>query len=141
VPPVTQTYASDLGQLRALRQFVRSVCRRAWSEPGDETALDEIVLAVQEAATNVIRHAYDGREDGDIRVAVDATADQVRISLFDDGKNFDRTSVASPATDGTQLGGWGIFLIEHLVDDVSYCRDEQGRNEIRMAKKRAHPAI
>lgn len=137
---MTRTYASDLGQLRALRQFVRSVCQREWSEPRDETALDKIVLAIQEAATNVIRHAYDGLEDGYIRVVVDATADQIRVSLFDNGKSFDRKSVSAPATDGTQLGGWGIFLIEQLVDDVSYCRDEQGRNEIRMTRRRSRHA-
>ena len=132
----TQVYASDFGQMRALREFVRSVCQRAWSEPGDQTALDEIVLAVQEAATNIIRHAYDGRSDRDIHVEVTTSGDQVGISLFDHGKRFEQTAAKTPATDGSQLGGWGLYLIEKLVDEVSYHRDDQGQNEIRMVRKR-----
>ena len=132
----TQVYASDLGQMRALREFVRSVCQQAWPEPGDQTALDEIVLAVQEAATNIIRHAYGGRSDRDIHVEVTTSGDQVGISLFDHGKRFERTSAKPPATEGSQLGGWGIYLIEKLVDEVSYHRDDQGRNEIRMVRIR-----
>lgn len=139
VPPmgqVTQKYSSDFNQLGQMRMLVRQACREAWLVGDDDEILDQIELALQEAATNVIRHAYEGALDRPIQVVVDADPRQVRISLFHEGRPFDPAMAEPPAFDGSRLGGWGLYLIEQLMDEVSYSF-ESGRNEVRLVKNRS----
>ncbi len=56
---VTREFASDLLQLPAMRAFVREVCNRAWG-PGGEEAPARLELALDEAAANIMLHAYRG---------------------------------------------------------------------------------
>jgi serine/threonine-protein kinase RsbW len=134
---VSQKFSSDLGQLAALRGFVRSACEQAWAGRGGETALDELELALQEAATNVIRHAYQGQGGQPIEVAVEAGPDSVSVLLSHRGKSFDPGRVPPPSFDGSRFGGFGVYIIQQLVDEVVYTHDADGRSGIRLVKSRA----
>jgi anti-sigma regulatory factor (Ser/Thr protein kinase) len=132
----TRAFSSDLAQLAEIRAFVRGVCARAWGAPPGDEALCELDLAVSEAASNIIRHAYRGQTGQPIELVVDAGADSARISMYHRGQDFDPTKAAPPVFDGTREGGFGLYLITQSVDEVVYARDGSGRCETRLVKNR-----
>jgi anti-sigma B factor antagonist len=83
-----------------------------------------------------MRHAYQGEAGRPIHVVVDATPDQVCVWLYHYGRDFDPSSVKPPVLDGSQLGGYGVYLIKQSVDDVHYFRDADGRCGVRLFKRR-----
>ena len=130
--------ASDLKELSRARAFVRDVCSRIEDPPAAET-IDQLELAVTEAASNIMRHAYAGRSDRPIDLVAEAYDDRIVLRLHHLGQSFDPASVRPPVFDGSQEGGFGMYIIGQVVDEVRYHRDERGRHCIAMIKKRARP--
>src|SRR5262249_52526836 len=128
---VTRVYTSDLAQLADMRQFVRDACRRAWGPEAKEEVLGQIELALQEAATNIILHAYGGEKDRPIELVLDADPDQVCLMLYHQGRDFDPSAVRPPAWDGSRTGGFGLYLINQCMDEVRYLHDGESRRGIR----------
>jgi len=115
---------------------VRDFCRALPDPPLDEETVAQLELAVTEATSNIIRHAYGGRTDQRIQLEADAFTDHVVLRLHHLGASFDPEGVSPPAFDGSREGGFGVYLIAHSVDDVRYYRDERGRNCIALVKRR-----
>ncbi len=126
---------SHLNQLEPLRNFLREFCLHL-SPPLDEERLDQLELAVNEAASNIIRHAYEGRHDKTIHVIADAYADRVCIQLRHHGHPFDPNEALPPTFDGTRDGGFGVYIITQCADRVRYLRDEDETNIIELIKNR-----
>jgi sigma-B regulation protein RsbU (phosphoserine phosphatase) len=131
--------SSDLKELARARAFVREACRNLPGSPLDGESISQLELATTEALSNIMRHAYRGRTDQEIQIGVEAFADRVLLRLHHLGETFDPSDVATPAFDGTQDGGFGMYIIEQSVDHVRYDRDERGRNCISMVKNRRIP--
>jgi sigma-B regulation protein RsbU (phosphoserine phosphatase) len=127
---------SDLTELRQAREFVRTACRDLPGSPLDEDSMAQLELAVNEAASNIMKHAYHGRTDQWIHLEAEASPSQISIRLHHLGDPFDPSTVAPPALDASQESGFGLYLITQSVDDVQYCRDERGRNCIVLVKVR-----
>ncbi len=132
-----QYYSSDLQQLPAMRAFVRAVCRTVWSAPSDEAAIDALELAVDEAAANIIFHAYERDPSRSIEMVLEADAHQVTVTLYHCGQDFEPSTVGAPVFDGSQETGFGIYLMRQSVDEVRYLHDDQGRSGICLVQKRA----
>ena len=128
--------SSDLNELARARAFVRDVCQRLPAPAFDEEAVAQLELAMTEAASNVMRHAYNGRTDQRIQLDAEVFHDRIVLRLHHLGETFDPDAVNAPTFDGTQEGGFGMFIIERSVDEVRYHRDERGRNCISMVKNR-----
>jgi sigma-B regulation protein RsbU (phosphoserine phosphatase) len=128
--------SSDLGELTRARAFVRDVCRSLPGPPVEPETISQLELAVTEAASNVMRHAYGGRTDRRIQLDAEAYDDRIVVQLHHLGESFDPGSVKPPAFDGSQEGGFGMFIIEQSVDNVRYFRDDRGRNCISLVKHR-----
>ena len=128
--------SSDLADLARAREFVREVCRALPGVPLDDESVSQLELAITEAASNVMRHAYGGRTDQKIQLDVEVFADRLVWRLHHLGETFDPAAVKPPAFDGTQEGGFGMFIIQQSVDEVRYHRDDRGRNCITMVKNR-----
>ena len=128
--------SSDLDELGRARAFVREVCRTLPGPPLEEEAVSQLELAITEAASNVMRHAYRGRPEQLIQLDAEVFADRIVLRLHHLGETFDPGAVKTPAFDGTQDGGFGMYIIEQSVDDVQYYRDERGRNCISLVKNR-----
>lgn len=131
---VRREFASDAAQLAELRGLVRDSCRAAWAGAPEET-VGHVELAVQEAATNILRHAYAGAP-GPIRLELAAGPDRLDVLLTHDGRDFDPTAVPPPAFDGSRAGGFGVYLIHTCMDRVTYLHGD-GRRGVRMTKFRA----
>jgi PAS domain S-box-containing protein len=127
---------SDLRDLSRAREFVRTFCRTLPGSPLDEDRVAELALAVNEAASNVMKHAYHGRTDQRIHLEAEAFADHVAVRLHHLGDPFDPSAVPLPSFDGSRESGFGIYLITRSVDDVRYYRDERGGNCIALVKMR-----
>ena len=125
---------SDLKELGRSRQFVRAFCRDLPGASLDEESVGKLELAVTEACSNIIKHAYHSRADQWIHLEAEAFPDTVSIRLHHLGDSFDPSTVSPPVLDGSQESGFGIYLITQCVDEVRYYRDERGRNCIALVK-------
>ena len=133
------TFPAKESQLREIKSYVESVCRETALSDKD---IDSILLAMEEACTNVIRHAY-LYASGTIRIKITVTQKEIAFTIVDTGRSFDFDSAGSPDlaryVDTGRKGGLGIYLIRKVMDDVSY-RTIRGENHLRMAKKLPKPA-
>jgi serine/threonine-protein kinase RsbW len=132
---VTREFSSDPGELSAMREFLRHAFRQAWpDEDGDH--LQHLELALQEAASNIMRHAYGGERERGIELTIDADAETIQIELLHEGEPFDATKAPPPVFDGSREGGFGCYLISASVDRVEYLHNLRGKNGIRLWKHR-----
>jgi PAS domain S-box-containing protein len=127
---------SDLKELSRAREFVRSFCRRLPGAPLDEDSVAKLELAVTEASSNIMKHAYHGRTDQWIQLEAEAFAGQVAIRLHHLGDSFDPAAISLLPLDSSRESGFGLYLIAGSVDEVRYYRDERGRNCIALVKNR-----
>jgi PAS domain S-box-containing protein len=107
-----------------IRDFLQQHC-------SDQSAIDDVVLCVEEACTNVIRHSGSREE---MRIALRFVANDLVAEVTDRGKGFD-TGVFDPdiVPDVAAPGGRGLFLIAHLMDEVALsCA---GGLDVRMVKR------
>ena len=138
-PPLTQAeleLRSDLSELHTARAFVRAVCNALPGTPLAADRVAELELVVNEATSNIMKHAYHGRTDQGIHLEAKTFPDQVVIRLYHQGDPCDPSSVPPPALDGSHESGFGVYLITQSVDDVRYYCDARGRNCIALVKSR-----
>jgi anti-sigma regulatory factor (Ser/Thr protein kinase) len=86
----------------------------------DESECRAITLALDEALTNVIRHAYNNRADGLIELECRESADGLEITLLDKGDAPDRSKICAREIGCDQPGGLGTHIIKKVMDRVSY---------------------
>ena len=112
--------------------LVRGLLRLALSSLGvADDGIEEIVLALTEACSNVVQHAGD-HEEYRVDVVIDDSV--CRISVIDDGEGFDAEATAARAP-GSQLdGGRGLLLMRALVDRLDFVLDEDGRHRVTLEK-------
>ncbi len=122
--------------------FLSAVVQRFLVEGcGLESEAPETVrirLAIQEAVTNVIRHAYAGREPGTVELRLAREADSIVVRLRDDGAPFDprRTGVSRmPPPAALAEGGYGLAILEEVMNGLEYTAKAEGGNELVMRKK------
>lgn len=124
------------GRLEEIRTFVSGIARQSGFA---EDEVNKIELAVDEACSNVIEHAYGGERQGDIDVSVRTGRDRLTVTVSDSGRSFRFDGVPVPDMkqylSELRVGGLGIYLMRMLMDDVTYC-SRPGRNELRMVKYR-----
>jgi sigma-B regulation protein RsbU (phosphoserine phosphatase) len=138
-PPLARAeteICSDLNHLCRAREFVSSFCRSLPGPPLDQESICSLELAVNEAASNIMKHAYHGRTDRWIHLEGEAFPDQVLIRLYHLGDPFDPSRLPPPVLDGSQESGFGAYIISKSTDDVRYYRDERGMNCITLVKAR-----
>ena len=84
----------------------------------DSDTIADLKLALTEAVSNSVRHAYGAAGDGQVEVRYELRADRFSIEVVDDGAGFDPEE--APSFDGDELseGGLGIAIIRAIADDV-----------------------
>jgi len=124
---------ADSGSLRKVRNYVKSSARES-SIGFTDPEINELLLAVQEAASNAVRHARAGQKGIPIKVSAEIKNGTFIFELRYPGSPFDFSSVPEPVLDGTKEGGFGISIIKKCVDDVAYVY--QGDHNLVTLKKR-----
>ena len=128
----TLTISSDMGNLGHVREFIEGTCRKAGIE---SVTTNAIVLAANEAVSNIIRHAHRDRGEAAIQIVCELRGDGIEISFLDEGPPFDLDQV--PRLDPAEIrpGGRGVFLIRALMDEVFCERRRERGNTLRMVKR------
>ena len=92
----------------------------------DDTARGEIGLVVNEAIANVIRHAYQGKNDQPIELSAKKTNDGIRIELRDWGSGVNPFDVPPPKRDPMKPGGVGLICMREMMDEVDFLKQPDG---------------
>jgi serine/threonine-protein kinase RsbW len=122
-------FPSENRYLHMVHQLTKNL---AESTGFDALEAEQIALAVDEAATNVIQHAYGGEPGHEIEVHFDPEGDSLDIVIFHEGKPLD--SVPVPEFDLDQLvaekrkGGLGLTIMRQMMDKVEHGRAGTGKN-------------
>jgi len=123
---------------RAIRQYVRDT---AEAQGASAAAVEETLLAVDEAISNIVHHGYRGRQEGRIEITVERDGADLVIRLYDDAPPFDPTTVEPPdltlPLEQRPVGGLGIHLMRQNMDRISHGVTEQGGNELTLVKRGA----
>jgi anti-sigma regulatory factor (Ser/Thr protein kinase) len=102
---------------------------------GDDP-IGEIELALTEALANVIEHGYGGSDDKKIELTVTEDDHALRIRVRDWGEAFDPAGYSPRDLDDPGEGGYGVFLIEQLMDDVTREAQPGGGTLLTLVKQR-----
>jgi len=105
---------------------------------GSEDDAGDLVLAVNEAVTNVLLHGYDGRP-GPVSLCVEVEGADLRVILTDNAWLFDPTQVPPPdinlPLEDRPLGGLGVHMMRQLTDELLYRVTAEGHNELTFIKR------
>lgn len=128
-PPLIVKVPSRTEYLAVVRDISRT-----WAEVAgfDESEAEQVALAVDEATTNVIQHAYGGAEDRVVELRYDDRGDELRVDVVDNGRTVDprkmpRVDLDRYAAEGRK-GGLGVHLMSRIMDSVTFRRS--GRRNI-----------
>jgi len=105
--------------LKDVRAFSRDVFEKFKI---DEELREELVLAIAEAAQNIVKHAYKDFPNTQDRMVVRISCkDEVlEISFFDKGKPVEKNKVKHRAIDDIKPGGLGTFFIQQIMDSINF---------------------
>ncbi len=120
----------------ALR-LVRAVVGEAADLCGcSENCVRDIVIAVDEACQNVIRHAYGGRPNGEILVDIRREGDRIAFNIIDFADPVDVSKVKPRSLEELRPGGLGIHFISECMDDARFRTPPDGAgNRLWMVKR------
>lgn len=129
------TIPSQSDNLAIIRDLVSKVASQVGFN-SDEAS--KIELAVDEACTNVIKHAYANNSDQTIDVVIRIDSKKLSITVSDKGKGFDPEHIKVPNLNDSikegRQGGLGICLMKTLMDKVDFNIRPGSRNQVRMIK-------
>ena len=133
----TKRILSRTDNLSQVREFVGSAARMFGFADED---IANIELAVDEACTNIIKHAYQYATDKEIEISIFQSDRSFEIRIYDSGRAFDPTKLRPPDLKEhighLRRGGLGVYLMKRLMDKVEYNFNPGKRNEVRLTKYR-----
>ena len=108
----------DSAQLKEVRNFARGLFDQV---PEFEDNREELVLALAEAAQNIVKHAYSGQPSGDtMRVEIEYQDKVLKMELFDKGKPVIPENIKPRKLTDIKAGGLGTFFIGQIMDEVVF---------------------
>ena len=131
---------NESANLRLIREFVSGVANEAGFE---EEEIYQIELAVDEACSNVVKHAYSQdkeKKDHSIEIEINFDEKEFSVKVLDRGQGFDPSQL--PQTnmksylEKFQVGGLGIRLMKSLMDQVEYSIKPGRKNQVTLTKYR-----
>ncbi len=126
---------NDTKFLAVVREFIARLVLQSRLSRDDE---NKIILAVDEAVTNIIEHGYDDGVEGSIEIEVETDEAHFKVMIRDTGRVFNPESIPTPdLTDHVKLGkkkGLGIFLMRQIMDEVRYRFKDGVKNELTLVK-------
>lgn len=123
--------SSDPRLLTVVRAMIGQVCKLMECPKEEER---KIVLAVDEACTNIIKHAYLGDRNQTITIFCNYDDAKLEVFLRDCGRPVDARCVRPRKLDEIRPGGLGTHFIRSIMDEVDYSFEEGCGNVLRMVK-------
>jgi sigma-B regulation protein RsbU (phosphoserine phosphatase) len=132
-PLLRHRFPARAAELRAVREAVR---REALAQGCSPDCAEDVVIAVDEACQNIIRHAYAGRGEGEIVLEIRREGEDLVVSLRDFAPPVDPARVRPRDLDDVRPGGLGTHLIRELMDGAGFAPPPPGGgNLFRMSKR------
>ena len=104
--------------LKEIRTFAREILAK---DDILKSTSDDVVLAIAEAAQNIVKHAYNGKETSDnLKVKIGYNNNQLKIDLYDKGEPAIPTNIKPRNVDDIKPGGLGTFFIGQIMDEVIF---------------------
>ena len=116
----TREFVVNSASLKEVRSFSREVFEKIKI---NQDLKDELVLAIAEAAQNIVKHAYKDIESNNDKMEIKISLrknDELEIGFFDKGKPVDGAKVRHRNIDDIKPGGLGTFFIQQIMDAVVF---------------------
>ena len=133
--PIALHFCSLPAHLPVVRVAVEKMCDLLGM---DSDTASGVVLSVDEAVTNVIKHAYKGDSSQPIDLVLTPICEPelsaLKICLSDRGQYADPSEIRSRSLDDVRPGGLGVHIIVKCMDEVTYSEREGGGTVLTMVK-------
>ncbi|BCY18268.1 hypothetical protein hrd7_21170 [Leptolinea sp. HRD-7] len=131
-----QTFRASFDCLSDVGTFIHKAANAAGL---DDVSRYQVETAVDEACSNIIEHAYEGEDLGNIVIDCESQPGMLIIQLRDNGKPFDPESIANPRVDlnleDRPDRGLGLFFMRRWMNSVHFEFSDQHGNTLTMVKK------
>ena len=131
----SKDFVVDSSNLKEVRTFSRNVFEKI-NLPQEQK--DELVLAIAEAAQNIVKHAYKGVEEtaDTMQIKISLKDGDLEIGFFDKGKPVVPENIHHRQLDDIKPGGLGTFFIKQIMDNAVFKKDQKGWvNHLILTKK------
>jgi len=141
-------YNTDVNQISEKKDFlvnssslkdVRTFSRNVFDKINlPQEQKDELVLAIAEAAQNIVKHGYKGVEETSDRMEIKISLNdgELEIGFFDKGKAVVPENIKHRKLDDIKPGGLGTFFIKEIMDAAVFKKDQKGWiNHLVLTKK------
>ena len=129
---LSKRWSSCPHELADIRKNVKQICLQL---SFSEKETNEIVLAIDEACTNIIRYAYNDCRDGEIRLEIYQDNQQVIFRLHDLAKHVSKDCIEQKPTEPLKPGGLGVMLMQQVMNSVKFVHTSQCKGNILELKK------
>ena len=114
----SKEFSVHSSSLKEIRNFARELLAK---HDIFKSTSDDVVLALAEAAQNIVKHAYSGQETSDnLKVEISFDNNQLKIDLYDKGEPAIPTNIKPRDVDDIKPGGLGTFFIGQIMDEVMF---------------------
>mgnify|MGYP000235855357 CR=1 FL=1 len=135
------TYPASVSSIFEIKRKITDICKRNNFSYRD---LNNIIIVIDEACSNIIKHAYKDMLPGDILIETKVTNRGIYITLVDKGKSFDWNNFKTPDLNYYvsigKKGGLGVWIIRKLTDKSFYKVTQRG-NELTLVKYHSIPSL
>ena len=131
----SKDFVVDSSNLKEVRTFSRNVFEKI-NLPQEQK--DELVLAIAEAAQNIVKHAYKGvgETTDTMQIKISLKDGDLEIGFFDKGKPVVPENIQHRKLDDIKPGGLGTFFIKQIMDEAVFKKDQKGWiNHLILTKK------
>ena len=120
----TREFIVNSASLKEVRSFSREVFEKIKI---DQDLKDELVLAIAEAAQNIVKHGYKGVEETTDRMEIKISLkdNDLEIGFFDKGKAVIPENIQHRKLDDIKPGGLGTFFIKQIMDAAVFKKDQK----------------
>jgi len=121
----SKDFVVNSSNLKEVRTFSREVFEKI-NLPQEQK--DELVLAIAEAAQNIVKHAYKGVEETNdkMQIKISFKDNQLEIGFFDKGKPVIFENIQHRKLDDIKPGGLGTFFIKQIMDEAIFKKNQKG---------------
>ena len=130
----SKDFTVNSSSLKEIRTFARDVFAK---RNITQELKDDLVLAITEAAQNIVKHAYKNQTTTDkMKIKILFRDREIEIGFFDTGLPVVPENIQHRKLDDIKPGGLGTFFIKKIMDEVIFRKDKKGWvNHLVLTKK------
>ena len=127
-----KSYPATLSNLKKIRATIKDFLK---IYEVDLKIIKNIQLAVDEAITNIIKHAYKGENKNNIiKIELELKNKKFLIHLYDNGIKVNKNNIKPRSLDNIKPGGLGTYFIDQLMDETKYLKSNKWINHLVLKK-------